>query len=118
MVEAIDRAGTRSSILLGNDPEAGELFQGVVKAGCWFGSRVRDRATFALVGCAVAPGFDFADFERGKGAELVREHPEHRELIESLTRGLSLNAEVRISEECVRECAGGRPGKRLLSICF
>jgi len=86
VVEVIDQAGTRSSILLGSDPEAGEVFQAGVKAGCWFGSRVRDAGTFALVGCTVAPGFDFADFEMGERAELVGKYPEHRKVIEQLTR--------------------------------
>jgi predicted cupin superfamily sugar epimerase len=34
----------------------------------------------------VAPGFDFADFELGKRAQLIRLYPQHRNLIESLTR--------------------------------
>ena len=43
-------------------------------------------ASFALVGCTVAPGFDFADFEMPGRAELVRLFPQHRALIERLTR--------------------------------
>jgi len=86
VLEVIDARGERSSILLGGDPEAGEVFQAVVKAGCWFGSRVRDAGTFALVGCTVAPGFDFADFEMGKREELVREYPRHGEVVRRLTR--------------------------------
>ena len=35
--------------------------QHLVKAGRWFGSK--PLGAFALVGCTVAPGFDFADFE-------------------------------------------------------
>jgi hypothetical protein len=42
--------------------------------------------SFALVGCTVAPGFDFEDFEMGKRAELTTRYPQHRELIERLTR--------------------------------
>jgi len=38
------------------------------------------------VGCTVAPGFDFEDFEMGKRAELVTKYPKHRELIQRLTR--------------------------------
>jgi predicted cupin superfamily sugar epimerase len=41
---------------------------------------------FALVGCTVAPGFDFCDFELGKREELVRLFPQHRDWIERLTR--------------------------------
>ena len=75
-----------SRILLGRDFEAGHVFQAVVPAGCWFASHVADWNAFALVGCTVAPGFDFEDFEMGKRKELVRVFPQHRELIERLTR--------------------------------
>jgi predicted cupin superfamily sugar epimerase len=34
----------------------------------------------------VAPGFDFQDFEMGKREELVARYPQHRVLIERLTR--------------------------------
>ncbi len=86
VVHVIEPDGGSSEILLGSNPDAGEVLQAVVKAGCWFASRVRDPKTFALAGCTVAPGFDFADFELGKRAELLRLYPQHRCLIESLTR--------------------------------
>ena len=62
------------------------MFQAVVKAGCWFASRLKHAAGFALVGCTVAPGFDFADFELASRSELVAAYPQHRKLIEELTR--------------------------------
>ncbi len=85
VVHVIGRDGDCSEILLGNDLEAGEAPQAVVKAGSWFGSRVKGGRGFALVGCTVAPGFDFADFEIGKREELVREYPQYRKVIEKLT---------------------------------
>ncbi len=85
-VHIIEPDGGYSEIQLGSDPEAGDFPQAVVKAGCWFASRVRDPGAFALAGCTVAPGFDFADFELGKRSELVRLFPQHREWIERLTR--------------------------------
>ena len=85
-VHAIDKDGRDSQILLGSDPEEGEVLQAVVMAGCWFASRVRDGKGFALVGCTVAPGFDFEDFEMAKREELVRAYPQRREVIEKLTR--------------------------------
>ena len=85
-VHVIDPEGGYSEIQLGSDPEAGEVFQAVVKAGSWFASQIRDTRSFALAGCTVSPGFDFADFELGKRAELVQIHPQHRKLIEQLTR--------------------------------
>jgi predicted cupin superfamily sugar epimerase len=47
---------------------------------------LREPAGFALVGCTVAPGFEFEDFELATRSELIREYPAHRKLIEELTR--------------------------------
>ena len=85
-VHVIEPAGEYRAIGLGQDLERGETFQAVVPAGCWFGASVDEPGGFALVGCTVAPGFDFADFEMGDRGELIREYPRHRELIERLTR--------------------------------
>jgi uncharacterized protein len=87
VVHVLERGGGCSRILLGRDAEAGQVLQAVVPAGCWFASHVADWKLWALVGCTVAPGFDFEDFEMGKRAELVGEYPQHRKLIERLTRG-------------------------------
>jgi uncharacterized protein len=86
VVHVIDPEGNYSTILLGSDPEAGHVLQAGVRAGCWFASHVADWKSFAVVGCTVAPGFDFEDFEIGKREELVRRYPEHREVIQRLTR--------------------------------
>jgi predicted cupin superfamily sugar epimerase len=86
VVYVIDPEGNDSELHLGDAFEAGEVFQAVVKGGCWFASRLKDPAGFALVGCTVAPGFDFADFEMAKRAELTSTYPGHRKLIEELTR--------------------------------
>jgi len=78
--------GVARQVTLGPDPEAGQTFQAVVPAGAWFGARVVPPGAYALVGCTVAPGFDFADFELGRRAELLARFPEHRELIGMLAR--------------------------------
>jgi predicted cupin superfamily sugar epimerase len=85
-VHVIEPDGGYSALVLGDDPEAGQVLQAVVRAGCWFGSHVTDWKSFAVVGCTVSPGFDFDDFQMGKRAELVREYPQHRGIIERLTR--------------------------------
>jgi predicted cupin superfamily sugar epimerase len=59
--------------------------QDVVPAGRWFGARVLG-PTFSLVGCTVAPGFDFADFELAQRDALLRGFPDHASLIHALTR--------------------------------
>jgi predicted cupin superfamily sugar epimerase len=86
VVHVIAPDGKYSSILLGRDLEAGHVLQAVVPAGCWFASHVADWNSFSVVGCTVAPGFEFEDFEMGKRARLVAEYPQHREVIERLTR--------------------------------
>jgi predicted cupin superfamily sugar epimerase len=85
-IHVIDPDGSYSRLLLGNNPDAGENFQAVVKAGCWFASRVQNPKSFALVGCTVAPGFDFEDFELAQRSALARLFPQHKSLIEILTR--------------------------------
>ena len=65
---------------IGNTLEEDCNFQGLVKAGCWFASQPTNTEGFSLVGCTVAPGFDFADFELA-GIELAEQFPEHRDLI-------------------------------------
>jgi len=87
LVHGIEPEGKYFSILLGRDLEAGQVLQTVVPAGCWFASHVPDWKSFALVGCTVAPGFEFEDFEMGKREELARAYPQHRDVIERLTRG-------------------------------
>ena len=63
--------------------------QHVVPPGAWFGSHLADDSAaagpavpapgdsrdYALVGCTVAPGFDFADFEMASRSELLRLFP-------------------------------------------
>jgi predicted cupin superfamily sugar epimerase len=60
--------------------------QVTVPAGVWFGAAVDDPESYALVGCTMSPGFDFRDFELGRREDLVRRFPEHRDVIERLTR--------------------------------
>jgi len=73
--------------LLGPQLLAGERPQHVVRAGELQAARSSDGAYgFALCGCTVAPGFDFADFEMPARALLLERLPQHRELVATLTR--------------------------------
>jgi len=54
-------AGTEQRILLGPDLAAGERPQAVVPTGAW--QAARSLGDWTLVGCTVAPGFDFSGFE-------------------------------------------------------
>jgi len=62
-----------------------EVFQFTVAHGAWFGASVDEADSYALVGCSVAPGFDYNDFEMGKRDELLKMYPEHKKIIEELT---------------------------------
>ena len=64
----------------------GEQFQFVVPAKTWFASEPAEGASFSLVGCTVAPGFDFQDFEMAKAEPLALQFPAHSKLIRRLSR--------------------------------
>jgi hypothetical protein len=85
-VHVIEPDGTRKEHALGPDLDAGQHFQAMVPPGCVFGASVDGPEGFALVGCTVAPGFDFADFELCEREVLLAKWPQHRSLIERSTR--------------------------------
>jgi hypothetical protein len=78
--------GSSAIFTLGPDLAAGQHPQLVVPAGVWQGSRLVDGGTVALLGCTVAPGFDFADFRTSSYAELTAKWPKEAERIRKLTR--------------------------------
>lgn len=71
---------------LGMDLAAGERPQIVIPAGTWFGTALVVGASHCLVGCTVAPGFDFADFELAEGPDLAARYPEAAARIQRMTR--------------------------------
>lgn len=85
-IHIIDEGGNYSCIRLGRKIDEGEAFQFVVPAGCWFASETAPGTSFTLVGCTVAPGFDFADFEMANGEELSKQYPQHEPIIKRLCR--------------------------------
>jgi uncharacterized protein len=71
---------------LGPKIDAGEAFQVVVPANCWFGSKCHEPGSYTLSGCMVAPGFDFGDFEMAERSHLLETFPQFRSEINLLTR--------------------------------
>ena len=57
----IDTAGRIETLRLGADLAAGERPQAIVPAGAW--QAAESLGEWTLVGCTVAPGFEFAGFE-------------------------------------------------------
>ena len=86
-IHVIHPNGDYECLKLGSNMIDGESYQLVVPANAWFASEpVGDAGSFALVGCTVAPGFDFADFELAEADILVEQYPNHEQLIRSFTR--------------------------------
>lgn len=81
----ITQEGKLKQHRLGRDLEKGQSFTCVIKAGSWFGSRCEVENGFSLVGCTVAPGFDFKDFILAERTQLCEKFPQYKKLIEELT---------------------------------
>jgi predicted cupin superfamily sugar epimerase len=79
--------GSSEVVTLGHDILGGQELQVVVPKGTWQGSFLNEGGQFALLGCTMAPGFDWADFERASREALLQQHPDKRELIVRLTPG-------------------------------
>ncbi len=84
-VHVLTPRGEHRELKLGPDFGAGQSFQAVVAAGCWFGAEVAGPGEYSLVGCTVAPGFDFADFQLGSRSDLLQAYPQHEEIINRLS---------------------------------
>ncbi len=78
--------GSHRCVEIGNDIVAGQYPQMVVPKNVWQGARLKPGGQFALLGCTVAPGFDFADFSMGKRADLTARWPDATDMITALTR--------------------------------
>ena len=85
-VYIIEQSGELKIITLGSDFENGQYFQYVVPASCWFASRPAIKSKYSFVGCTVAPGFEFEDFELANPDELCLVYPKHVALIKELCR--------------------------------
>lgn len=79
--------GQGRSLVIGTDLASGARPQVVAPRGVWQGTRLVPGGRFALLGCTVSPGFDFADYEHGDRAQLARQYPAWAEDIAALTPG-------------------------------
>ncbi len=84
-IHSIDPSGNYLQQHIGKNLGKNEQPFAVVTHGNWFGGTVDESDSFSLVGCFVAPGFDFDDFELAKRDELIMQFPQHKSIIEKLT---------------------------------
>ncbi|WP_075590374.1 cupin domain-containing protein [Labilibacter marinus] len=83
IIHMIDEKGNYNHIELSEEMN-GKL-QYTVEPNIWFSAEIKEGCGYTLVSCAVAPGFDFEDFEIGKRDELVQQFPSQKDIIRRLT---------------------------------
>ena len=82
----ISPSGQYFKSMVGNNITAGHVPQLVVPGGNWFAAAITEPDRYALVGCTVAPGFDFQDFVLADRDTLITEFPQHQDIISKFTR--------------------------------
>jgi predicted cupin superfamily sugar epimerase len=83
MLQLFEDGSTKVTVI-GKDIAAGEVLQHVVRRGVWQGSRMLNAEGWALLGCTVSPGFEFADYTDAAAEELVARWPGEAERIREL----------------------------------
>lgn len=84
-LHTISDDGHHTKYLIGGDFSSGQTPQLVIRGGNYFAAKIIEEEVYALVGCTVAPGFDFDDFDLPSRKELISKFPEHKELIKNFT---------------------------------
>jgi uncharacterized protein len=77
--------GSSQTIRIGKDLAYGERPQVLAPANVWQGSRLVDGGAWALLGCTVAPGFEFEDYIDQSRAYFLERYPRESEFIAALT---------------------------------
>ncbi|MEI6166484.1 MAG: cupin domain-containing protein [bacterium] len=84
-LHVIDPQGCYQAVHLGVEGHRRQQPQQVITRGDWFAATVDNPRQYTLMGCTVAPGFDFADFELADQDTLVALCPTKSSLIKRLT---------------------------------
>ncbi len=78
--------GTGRVVEVGADVAGGQVPQLVIPGGVWQGSvRTAGPHGWALIGATMAPGFEYADYERGLRADLCHRWPAFADAIAART---------------------------------
>lgn len=73
----ITESGALTRVLIGSRFQSGETPQVAVSGSTWQGTKLLEGGKWALLGCTVAPGFEFSDFEVKDREELTQLFPKH-----------------------------------------
>ncbi|QGY39717.1 cupin domain-containing protein [Pseudodesulfovibrio cashew] len=79
--------GAGEVVRFGTNLPAGERPQVRVPRGSWQGMRLVPGGRFALMGCTVAPGFEYEDYAHGDRSVLLEKYPDFEVLVRELTAG-------------------------------
>lgn len=75
----------KSEVLeIGADITRGQHTQVIVPKGTWQGARLKAEGKFAFLGCTVAPGLEFADYQSADKRKLLTQYPNIRHIISEL----------------------------------
>lgn len=75
ILEIVNSEGSFTQLTLGRGATAHSVYQGLVPQNCW--QRAYSTGSYSLVGCTVAPGFEFEDFEMINAKELAQRYPNY-----------------------------------------
>jgi uncharacterized protein len=85
MLHMISDKGVYSNAIIGRQLNKGQLPQFVIMARTWFAATVVNENDYSLLGCTVSPGFDFRDFALANRNDMLKDFPQHSEIITQLT---------------------------------
>lgn len=83
----LNPSGYGEKVILGSDIMRGEQVTTTVPHGVWQGCKLRAGGAFALMGCTVAPGFEYQDYEHGERLHLIKRYHNFADDIIALTDG-------------------------------
>lgn len=84
IIHLIKSNGNYEKFVLGNNPPT-ENFQVIIPKNNLFAAELKDKSSYALVGCTVAPGFHFDDFTLAERNRLIEDYPKLKKLILKFT---------------------------------
>jgi len=75
-----------TTLKLGKNLDKGQLPMHVVPKDTWFAAEAAEDNDYALVGCTVAPGFDFDDFRMAKESDFSNHPLKNSPLVQRLLK--------------------------------
>jgi len=85
-LHVISQSGRLTTVILAKNIEGKSSPCAVIPRNSWFGATIDGTADYCLLGCTVAPGFDFDDFKLADRRKMLMKYPEYRNIIETLTK--------------------------------